>query len=171
MRLKSKKSSSDDEIVRSVGTLGRDYAVITVGDLRRAKAALSAARTDRDGVSIEAIALTQGLKQFPTLGEDDPSAAKREAFIQGFIAALQSAPAPLEGPSEMSEPDDGFHFDETDDVCPNRAVDAQFIVWRDRAEAAETALRRIVSLDEKNVTKYAQPIARDALARSAAENE
>jgi hypothetical protein len=29
--------SPDEDIVRSVGTMGRDYAVITVGDLRRAR--------------------------------------------------------------------------------------------------------------------------------------
>lgn len=34
-----------------------------------------------------------------------------------------------------------------------------------RFERLQTALRRIVSLEEKNVPKYAQQIARDALAR------
>lgn len=36
------QDSPDDEVVRAVGTLGRDYAFITVGDLRRARAALPA---------------------------------------------------------------------------------------------------------------------------------
>lgn len=34
------EQSPDDTVVRSVGTLGRDYAFITVGDLRRAREAL-----------------------------------------------------------------------------------------------------------------------------------
>lgn len=36
------EDSPDAEVVRSVGTLGRDYAFITVADLRRARAALEA---------------------------------------------------------------------------------------------------------------------------------
>jgi len=40
-----------------------------------------------------------------------------------------------------------------------REIAAQFVEMR-------TALRRIIELDKKNVTKYAQEIARDGLARS-----
>ena len=36
----------------------------------------------------EAAALVEGLKRYPTLGEDDPNGAKREVFIQGYIAAV-----------------------------------------------------------------------------------
>lgn len=43
--------SRDEEIVRSVGTYGRDYAFITVGDLRRAKAAISALMPLPDGTA------------------------------------------------------------------------------------------------------------------------
>lgn len=38
------ESSADDEIVRSIGTLGRDYQFITVGDLRTARTALQSHR-------------------------------------------------------------------------------------------------------------------------------
>ena len=38
--------------------------------------------------------------------------------------------------------------------------------WRLRAIRFETALRRIRSLDEKNVPKYAQQIAREALSET-----
>lgn len=37
------------------------------------------------------------------------------------------------------------------------------VAWRAEAKRLETALRQIRSLDEKNVPKYAQQIARDAL--------
>lgn len=44
------EDSADDDVVRSVGTLGRDYQFITVGDLRRARAALASLRpTDCGG--------------------------------------------------------------------------------------------------------------------------
>lgn len=45
-------------------------------------------------------------------------------------------------------------------------VDRAFIVKACNAhDALVTALRRITSLEEKNVTKYAQDIAREALAK------
>jgi hypothetical protein len=41
----------------------------------------------------------------------------------------------------------------------------------DEIERLRTALRRIRSLDEKNVPKYAQQIAREALSRSVENSE
>lgn len=38
------ENSPDEEVVRSAGTLGDNYTTITVGDLRRARAAAVAAR-------------------------------------------------------------------------------------------------------------------------------
>lgn len=47
------ESSPDDEIVRSVGTFGRDYCHITVGDLRRAVAALGNQQATQSGDTVE----------------------------------------------------------------------------------------------------------------------
>lgn len=59
---------------------------------------------------------------------------------------------------------EAFHFGLIADVTDDK--DAAFILKAaNYYDALMIALRRIASLDEKNVTKYAQGIAREALAK------